>query len=536
MTTRRDFLKTGVTAATLTAIASTPRPLLAQLGQRSTEPVPPIDDPRLKELATRAIEAARSAGAVYADARLTHICKRDLGVAAVSDSEFLTVGVRALVGGYWGFASGALWSPDEMARLGREACHQAKANVLGKSRTVDLAAVASISDGHWVMPVKIDPFEVSPFEVNDFLKSMEIFVVRTLGGGIIGNGCQFFKQDRIFASTAGTYCTERSYRTAGTFAIQASSTDRKKTGTGELDCLTPAGVGWEMYHDQPLREKIRQLSEEIKEDLALPVKPLDVGRYDTILDAASVIKLLHETLGAATELDRALGFEANAEGTSYINEPFSMLGTYQVGAPSLTVTANRSETGGAATVKWDDEGVSPEEFTLVKDGILVDFQTTRESAGWLKDYYGKTGKPFRSHGCAAAPSASYAPLQHASNLMLNPGRDALDFDSLVSGVTRGIAVKGATYDMDFQHSSGLGLGRTYEVKNGKRVAMINSAALLFRATELWKGLLTVGGSASLRRFGIASTKGEPEQEHYASVTAPPAVFKQATFIDPLRKA
>jgi TldD protein len=536
MTTRRAFLKTGATAATLAAVASAPRPLLAQLGRRSPEPVPPPDDPRLKELATRAIEAARSAGAVYADARLTHVCQRELTIGTIMESELLTVGVRALVSGYWGFASGPVWSPDEMARLGREACHQAKANTLGKVRTVDLAPVTLVSDGHWMTPVKIDPFEVSPFEVNDFLRSLEIFVEQSLRNSIRGNSCQFYKQNKVFASTAGSYFSQRTYRTAGTFVMQVVTDDRKKDDQAMLDCLSPAGVGWEMYRDQPLREKLRQLSEEVKADLALPMKPVDVGRYDTILDAASVINLLSGTLGAATELDRALGYEANAGGTSYINDPFGMIGTYQMGAPSLTVTGNRSEPGGAATVKWDDEGVAPDEFTLVKDGVLVDFQTTRESAGWLKDYYGKTGKPFRSHGCAAAPSAINAPLQHSSNITLVPGRDALDFDALISGVTKGIAVKGATLDMDFQHSSGLGLGRTFEIKNGKRVAMINSAGLLFRATELWKGLLAVGGSASLRRFGLLTTKGEPEQEHYASVTAPPALFKQVTLIDPLRKA
>ena len=206
------------------------------------------------------------------------------------------------------------------------------------------------------------------------------------------------------------------------------------------------------------------------------------------------------------------------------------------GAPLLTVTANRSQPGALATVRWDDEGVVPEPFDLVRDGVLVDFQTTRESATWLADYYTKTGKPVRSHGCAAAPTAVDAPLQHTPNLTLTHGNDAHDFDALVKGLARGIAVKGATIDMDFQHSSGLGLGRIYEVKNGKRIARIASAGFLFRATELWKSLQALGGEVSLRRYGMTVPKGEPAEYCYHSVTAAPAVVKDLTIIDPLRKA
>jgi TldD protein len=530
--TRRNFLKTGATAATVMAVATIPRPLRAHLGGRGLEPVPPVDDTRLKELALRALDASRAAGALYADVRLSHTWTRFARPVGGDDVESMTVGVRALVNGYWGFASGPIWSPDEMARLGNEAVHQAKANALGKPRVVDLASVPVVADKHWVMPVKIDPFEVSLFEINDLLTSLSMFVNLTAGNDttMVQSESKLLKQEKAFASTVGSYCTQRTYRTEGTFKF------RTKGIIGALDCLSAAGVGWELYRDKPLHENIRQLIEELRQEDKLPFKPVDVGRYDTIFDAKSVANLLHETLGPATELDRALGYEANAGGTSYIDDPLAMVGSYQAGSPILTVMANRMEAGGCATVKWDDEGVSPEEFTLVRDGVLNDFQTTRESAGWLRDYYAKTGSPVRSHGCAAAPAAVFAPLQHAPNMVMTPGREAHDFDALIAEVTKGIAVKDVNLDMDFQHSSGLGMGRAFEVKNGKCVARLNGGGLLFRASDLWKGLLAVGGPASVRRFGLSAMKGEPEQEHYASLTTPPALFKQVTLIDALRKA
>ncbi|HEX6534059.1 MAG TPA: TldD/PmbA family protein [Gemmatimonadaceae bacterium] len=530
---RRDFIKAGAMAASLAAL---PRPLLA-----ATRPprvsLPAITDPDVRELAMRALDAARSAGATYADVRLTHEFQRQFSANGFGDAETMEVGVRALVQGYWGFASGPVWTPDEMARLGQEAYHQAKTNALGKTRVVDLAPAPVVANGHWATPVEIDPLQLSPFEIMDHLTSLDIYTPRVNPNAYVGqNSCAFTWQEKAFASTEGSYYTQRVCTGAGTLAVVLLD---KKTGRRDarlVDRLTVSSVGWELYRGQPIREEIRRLVEELEEDMRLPLKPVDVGRYDTVIDAWSVSKLLSETIGRATELDRALGYEANAGGTSYLSDPFGMVGTYQAGASALHVTAERSAPGGAATVKWDDEGVEPDAFTLVKDGVLVDFQTTRESAGWMKDYYTKTGQPIRSHGCAVADSAIDAPLQQPPNLTMRPGREALDFDAMVSGLDDGLAVRDLKADMDFQHLNGLGTGRFYEVKKGKRVALINQAGILFRAPELWKGIRALGGSGSARRFGSYTSKGEPAQAAPHSVTAVPAVFKQLTLIDPQRKA
>ncbi|HEY9427406.1 MAG TPA: TldD/PmbA family protein [Gemmatimonadaceae bacterium] len=546
--TRRVFLqRTGAAAVITAAAAAVPRPLLAQLG-REPEPVPPVEDPRLRALTARALESARSAGARYADVRLTHTRTREFWARFVHDEEALTVGVRALVDGYWGFASSPVWSPDEMARLGREAVHHAKVSAVGRPRTVELAPAPVVEDGHWTMPVELDPFALSPFEMEDFLRGLEIYAGRITSGGVrVGiqlNNATGVVQEKVFASTDGSYYTQRTYHTGGVFAGRVRLVESGIDSPFSLDCLSFAGLGWELYaaervpqvRDQPLREVIRQRVEETRETMLMPVKPVEVGRYDAVLDAWSMAQLIDHTLGRATELDRALGYEANAGGTSYLNDPFAMLGTYEAGAPLLTVTGNRSDPGAVATVQWDDEGVRPDAFPLVKDGVLTDFQTTRESAGWLEELYAKTGRPFRSHGCANAPAAVDAPLQHTPNLVLASGREALDFDALVAGMSEGIAVKRVGLDMDFQNSSGLGTGEVYEIKRGKRVARIASAGFLFRATELWKGLLDLGGAASVLRYGVSGSKGEPAQHCLHSVSAPPAAMKQLTLIDPLRKA
>ena len=541
---RRRFLKSvGGAAAAMAAAGAAPGVLLVKLGRRP-EPVPPIQDSRLKDLADRALEAARSAGAAYADTRLTHTRMRRVFPGEMGESEDMEVGVRALVSGYWGFASGPVWSAEEMGRLGIEAVNQARGNALDGKRVVDLAPVRKVPSGHWTMPIARDGFDVSPFEIQDFLHSMEIVTVELPGGGMGSeNWVTFQAQAKLLATSEGSYCTQQLYSTAGVFQFTMQVPHHGKKSRW-LICLSPAGLGWELYtapsipqvRERTIYEEIQRKQEQIRADLMLPVKPEKIGRYDTVFDAVSIQNIAARTLGQATELDRAMGYDANEGGTSYLSDPLRMLGSYQAGAESLTLTANRSVPGGAATVEWDDEGVVPDECTLVKAGVLHDFQTTRESAGWLKNVYAAADRRFRSHGCAAAPSAMEPPIEHTPNLAVAPATGSDGYDELLAGVTDGLAIEEASADMDFQDSTGMGQGRVYEVKHGRKTARIAQAAFLFRSTEFWKALEALGGEASVRRYGRSEAKGAPPQRCFYSVSAPPARVKQISLINPLRKA
>jgi TldD protein len=308
----------------------------------------------------------------------------------------------------------------------------------------------------------------------------------------------------------------------------------------QLRSLSPAGVGWELYRGQPLRDQIDRAIAEAKEDMMLPLKPIDVGRYNIVMDAWSLAHLTSETIGLASELDRALGYEANAGGTSYLNDPKEMLGTFPVGASLLNATGNRNEPGAIATVQWDDEGVSPVSFPILKDGILTNYSTTREGAGWLKDYYNRVQRPLRSHGCAVGGDdllgGIHVPLGQTPNIAIAPGTESLDYAASVTELGNGIAWKNMKFDMDFQQGAGMGRGTAYEVRGGKITALLANSGILFKSTELLKNLIRLGGASSVERYGMRVSKGEPPQHAFHSVSAVPATFKDATVIDPRRKA
>lgn len=106
---------------------------------------------------------------------------------------------------------------------------------------------------------------------------------------------------------------------------------------------------------------------------------------------------------------------------------------------------------------------------------------------------------------------------------------------MVEGMERGIVFENMTVQMDFQQLNGVGWGRAYEIRGGKRTAMLVGAAILFRAPELWKSITAIGGAASRRRFGKNLIKGMPAQSAVHSITTPAVAFKDMTVVDILRK-
>jgi TldD protein len=261
--------------------------------------------------------------------------------------------------------------------------------------------------------------------------------------------------------------------------------------------------------------------------------------------------LLDRTIGVATQLDRALGYEANAGGTSFLNDPLGMLGTFQAGSSLVNITANRSTPGQLATVKWDDEGVVPQPFSLVENGVLMDFQTTREQAAWLAPYYQRKGQPVLSHGCAAAEDARCITMQHPPNLALAPSPRTATLDDIVANVSDGILITNGFASADFQARAGLLRGELHEIKRGRLGRPLIGGGILFDTLDLWRNMVAVGdvstqttiastdypfNAAFDRLTGQYPVKGEPPQRTSYSIQAVAATITKQALIDPRRKA
>lgn len=539
---RRTLLQTAGTVGGAVALSTLlPRPLTAQLATSRAEVVPPVTDPSVRQLVMQGVQAAQDAGAQYAEVRLSNSFRRNIGSASLNDHQSLHAGVRVLVDGAWGFASGPFWSNDEIVKVARRAVVQARESVGAISGSaVDMSVFTkanAVKDGHWTMPVKYDPLSLHPYSIQDYLNGLTTQIAHEFKKGQgeqirASSEASFFVQERAFGSSTDSYFTQKVYLTSGKLSVvlqRQASGKPPAAGSREIDLVTPSGAGWELFSEQPLLDAAFSALDDIKADMDLPVNPVSTGKFDTILDAVSVARLLSQTIGSASQLDRALGYEADSTGISYLNNPANMLGKLKVGSSLLSVTANRTEQGGAATIKWDDEGVASQPFTLVKQGVFQDYHTTREGASWLNDEKVKGKRNI--HGVANAPTAAYEPLAHTANLTLEPNSKDITYDDLISSVKSGLVMEQCSPSISSNLLNGMLRGRVYEVKDGKKVARIANAGIMIRTNGFWNSLTSKGGQKSALRTGLASAKGDPQRQSYHSVTAVPAVFENQSVTD-----
>ncbi len=491
----------------------------------------------IKEIAQASIDAAMAQGASYSDVRITFTKHIQWASETPFLSESMEIGIRALVDGYWGFASSPVWHLDEAARLGVSAYDQAKANVVDGPREMSLTATSGEKTGHWVMPVKHDAFKTHYDEIYDAIKGLQNFCRRLRYMNFMNNNVRFEKQHRAFVSSEGHYQTQIINRTLANLELKFAHSNGIDGGQFKVDQYASSPGGLEVIRDKPMRKYIQEEYDLMVESWKLPIKPVDVGRFNTVIDQNGMAKIMSSSIGFATEVDRAMGFEANSSGTSYIADPVSMLGVFKVGAPNLNVYADRSYPYGIATVAWDDEGVKPVSTQLIKNGILNDMQVTREGSGWIKDYYSQAGIPVESKGYALSPTGMFAPMSHTPNLFIEPNPDgAKNMDEMRQRLDRGIELKQPAVSLDFQQSTGFARGQAYEIKDGKRSARISNAAVLFRSAELWGNVTEFGGKELELQIGLNQYKGEPQQDSFHTVRSIPAIVRDVTFVDVNRKA
>jgi len=540
---RRQFLESCAMAGAAPLIRRIPLSRIPLHGDDA--PVGCLLDVTTRQaLALRAIDAAMAAGARYADVRLTYTRTRSL-TPTFGESEELGIGVRALVDGYWGFASSPYWAPDAVSWLGQHAVTQAQANGARPVRVVELGTIPKIVDGSWQTPVKIDPFETPVEDIFDWMAELNGWIGAKLPkstetvkwqNSIILFSC--WQQEQVFASSEGNSYTQKCTQVEVEKEIKVQDLNKGVEIFRVPQVWGRAGMGVELAYDNAdaVRAWVIQSVDEMQQLLSLPKKQVEPGRSDVILDARSMGSLVANAFGDATQLDRALGYEANAGGSSFLGpDPMKFLGT-PLAMERVSVIAGRSHPGDLATVGWDAEGTPPRDFPLIEAGKFVDYQTTREQASWLAPYYGQRNGLVQSHACLTARSALDLPMQHTPNITLSPGQQNLQLPDLVASMKKGILMRNGKMHMDFQRTGGIADGEMYEIKNGRPSAILVSGGGLFKTTELLKNIQSLGGVASREWCTAESEKGEPSQSVPFTVWTVPALVEQMAIIDVTKKA
>jgi len=539
--TRRDFIKqTGIAAAGIAA-ANALSPTRAFGGFLTERPVEMPQDDVIKQLMMTALNTAKSGGASYADVRIGRyhnsiVFTREQQIVNTADTDNIGAGVRALVDGTWGFGATKTLTPDGVAAATREAVAIAKANRIARDQPVQLTPVQSYPNATWKSAYKIDPFTIPIEQRADLLLKANAEAMKVKGVRFVNSGLFFVKEDRNFASTEGSVISQTIVRVAAPFTITAVAPDNSDFQT-RGNVVAPAGRGWEYILEQDLVGNASKWAEQAVQKLQ--AKSVEVGRYDLVLHPTHLWLTIHESIAHPTELDRALGYEANYAGTSFVAPPEKMLGKFKYGPEFMNIQGDRSQEGACATIGYDDEGVKPETFLIIKNGVVNDYQTTREQAAWLKWWYDAQGKQARSHGCSNADSWGTVQFQRMPNVSLLPGDKDIGWDDIIAATDRGIAIEGdGSFSIDQQRYNAQFGGQVFhEIRGGKIVGQLKDVAYQMRTPDFWNSMDMIGGQKSYFMGGAFNDgKGQPPQSNAVSHGCVPSRFRNINVINTGRKA
>jgi TldD protein len=528
-------------AAAGLAAANALSPSRAFAGMLTEQPLEMPQDDVIKQLIATALNTAKSAGASYADVRIGRyhnsiVFTREQQIVNTADSDTIGAGVRALVDGTWGFGASKTLTTDGIAAAAREAVAIAKANRIARDQPVQLTPVQAYPNATWKSAFKIDPFTIPIEQRADLLLKANAEALKVKGVRFVNSGLLFVKEDRNFGSTEGSVISQTIVRVGVPFTVTAVAPDNSDFQT-RGNVVAPAGRGWEYVLEQDLVGNAGKWAEQAVEKLN--AKSVEVGRYDLVLHPTHLWLTIHESIAHPTELDRALGYEANYAGTSFVAPPEKMLGKFRYGPEFMNIQGDRSQEGACATIGYDDEGVKPETFLIIKNGVVNDYQTTREQAAWLKWWYDQQGKPARSHGCSNADSWGTVQFQRMPNVSLLPGEKDIGWNDIIAATDRGIAIEGdGSFSIDQQRYNAQFGGQVFhEIRGGKIVGQLKDVAYQMRTPDFWNSMDMIGGKSSYFLGGAFNDgKGQPPQSNAVSHGCVPSRFRNINVINTGRKA
>jgi TldD protein len=481
------------------------------------------------ELADAALSAAKQAGASHADLRIHRVTTeivqlRDGELETAAITRELGVAVRVVVDGTWGFASHAELSPTVAADTARRAVSVATALAALNTDPVELAPEPVYADATWVSSYRIDPFAVTTADKVAVLGEYAGRLQAADGVDHVSAALNAVKEQTFYADTFGSSITQQRVRIMP--VLEAIAVDTGGCGFDSMRTLAPPMArGWEMVAGDDVwnwTDELAQLPSLLAEKIKAPsVIP---GSKDLVIDPTNLWLTIHESIGHATEYDRAIGYESAYAGTSFATP--DKLGSLRYGSPVMNVTADRTVQFGLATIGYDDEGVAAQSWDLVRDGIFVGYQLDRVFAPRL-------GQP-RSNGCSYADSPHHVPIQRMANVSLQPSPEDLDTDDLISRVDDGIYIVGdRSWSIDMQRYNFQFTGqRFYRIRNGRLDGQLRDVAYQATTTDFWNSMEAVAGPSTWRLCGAYNCgKAQPGQVAAVSHGCPSALFRDVNVLN-----
>lgn len=439
----------------------------------------------------------------------------DCRIASIRDVRDIGFGVRVLYHGAWGFAATSILSLEEVPRVADLAIEIAKGSASVAIEKVRLAEEPVHRD-RVVTPYRLDPFSVSLEKKTDLLlNTME--VLHRQSGIARSSASLWARQDRkLFVSSEGSHlefdllagqggCTATALYEGG-FASRSFNTPHLRKG-------------YELIEEADFPREASRVASQAVEKVKAPA--VDAGQYDLVLDPEHLSLTIHESCGHPSELDRALGYEANYAGTSFLTT--EKRGNFRYGSRHVNLVADNTESETLAATGYDDDGVVCQQWDIIRQGIFVGYCTNREVAA-------KVGES-RSCGSNRADGWENIPIVRIANIGLESGEATRD--QLIADVKRGIYIEGhGSYSIDQRrYNFQFGGDAFWLIENGRRTHMLRDVIYHGITPEFWSSCDGVADRSFRRRYGfITCGKGQPGQSGWMTHAASPARFRRVHVI------
>jgi TldD protein len=476
--------------------------------------------PNWDESAELALKRVAASGAEYGDIRLLRrtsqtIVGEDRRIASIRDVDDAGFGVRVLYHGAWGFAASSILSLEEIPRVADLAVEIAKGSASLASEKVRLVEEPVHRD-QVVTASRTDPFAVPLEQKTTLLREVMDYVQRQ--PEIVRSSASLWasRDRKLFVSTEGTRLEFDLLASQGEFTATARHEGRFASRSFNTPHLRR---GYELIEEANfLAEAPRIAAQALEKVRAQAVRP---GSYDLVLDPEHLSLTMHESCGHPSELDRALGYEANYAGTSFLT--MDKRGTFRYGSPHVNLVADNCEPETLAATGYDDDGVVCQKWDIVREGLFVGYCTNREVASKI----GET----RSRGSNRADSWGSVPIVRIANIGLEPGDVSLD--DLIADVKRGIYIEGhGSYSIDQRrYNFQFGGDAFWVIENGRRTHMVRDVIYHGITPEFWSSCDGVADRTHRQRYGfITCGKGQPGQSGWMTHAASHARFRQVAVI------
>ncbi|MEV0974002.1 TldD/PmbA family protein [Microtetraspora glauca] len=459
----------------------------------------------MREITDRALDTAASAGADYADVRVVRrveesVTVRTGRVESIASDESQGVGVRVFAYGAWGFAATHRYDADAIDRAADEAVRLAKGAAPSLRHRVSLAERPR-AYGTYATPVREDPFAL-PLEVKvaDLLDADAALAVP----GVVSTASTYAAQRewKTFAATDGSL-TEQVFTHvgAGIEAHAVKGSEHQRRSYPEARGGRWQQAGYEFIRELDLKGNAARCGEEAVALLSAP--PCPEGPATVVIDPSQLYLQIHESCGHATELDRVFGAEASYAGTSFLTADL-LDSRFRYGSDLVTLVADATVPGGPGSFGWDDEGVAAQRTTLVENGILTGYLTSRDTAP-------RIGR--ESGGTVRAESWNRLPLVRMTNVNLVPvpGMSLQDIvadtdDGLYLTQNRSWSIDDRRWNFQF------GTEIAYEIKGGRLGRILKNPVYSGITPEFWRSCDAVADERSYVMYGNPNcAKGLPPQ-------------------------